>query len=151
MVYLKTTFREPARLCGTRHEGLYAVVEAEHADDGFVFFDKPRKLNFFMKDEHHFRGLLRFAYGPWVLAVKVKRAFFTPPSWKAAPAIEPGTPWSAAEDAELIAALEQSSNVKRSAQKLAYKTGRSRTALLYRYNKICPDIYSEDTEGDQDG
>lgn len=135
MVEYKEIAHEVERECGDRYLGLYLVATIEEGESSFVAFDQPRILEKFDPGRSHFRGMLRIDYGEKVVNARAKKWFMTPPSREAAPPIAPGTPWTDEEDA-LVNTLEDAENKNRTAQILSYQTGRSKTAILFRFNQL---------------
>jgi len=113
------------------------VAQQEKNGNGpsLVVFDKPRKLAKFDADRGHFRGLLRIEYGDKMIDTKNTRNLMVPPSQKAHKPVD-GNNWTEKQDQALLAFFDGSDNKAGSAQKYSYKTGRPKSSILYRFNKL---------------
>lgn len=137
---------EDPRECGERFEGAYAVTLTRAIKTDFVVFDQPRDLNKFDNDRSHFRGLLYIDYGDKVINATPKQCMI-PASKRAAVELKTG-PVTAKEDAFILKHMGRGVSISHDAQKLAYKLGRTKNQVMYRYQVLTKD--SDEEEGDED-
>jgi hypothetical protein len=132
---------EEERECGERREGLYAVSRG--VKGSFVLFKQPRSLEYFDPDRKHFRGLLQIDYGKELMKAP-KDSLVVPASWKAT------TNKVEIDDEELIERMEFGKSFSYVAQELAYETGQSKTAIIYRYNLLTGKIKCNKLDGPEE-
>ena len=148
-IYMNDIRKEEPRMCGVRKEGMYLVSRA--APDKmaeFYVFDKPRQLARFVNDQHHFRGLCHIDFGQDMIDTANKKDLMTPPSRLAAEPIPQGVAWTEEEDKMIFQLMSASPNKAMMAQSICFKTGRSKTSILYRYNHVLSEgnVDEEDAE-----
>lgn len=137
---------EDPRECGERFDGAYAVTLTRVIETDFVVFDQPRDLNKFDNDRSHFRGLLYIDYGDKVINATPEQCTI-PASKRAAVELKTG-PVTAKEDAFILKHMGRGVSISHDAQKLAYKLGRTKNQIMYRYQVLTKD--SDEEEGDED-
>lgn len=139
---------EDERGCGERSEGMYMIgfiQEPEvELDSKFVEFKKPRRLDAFWDDQHHFRGLLGIDYGKKLLKA-TNGSTMVPPSRTAHEPVG-DVPWTEGEDRLVLEHLSNSLNRARQAQLLSFELGRTKSSILYRFGKLVETEEGSDEE-----
>lgn len=141
---------EEPRECGDRREGCYCVVIPARAKDDFVVFEDPRPLEDFDPGRKHFRGMLQINYGQAVVDAKTEHTMI-PPSRKAKKPVTGD--FSKKEDLVVLKYMGKSKNLSNTAQRLAYKMGRTKNQIVYRFRKLTGAVgksEEESEEGDQE-
>jgi hypothetical protein len=120
---------EEERECGLRRDGLYIMATVDTEEPGeFKFFKKPRILEVFDPGRKHFRGMLAIDYGNAVLNATTDQTFI-PYSRR--------TETREVSDKELLKRFTKTSKpMARVAQEIAFETGSTKAAVIYRYQSL---------------
>lgn len=142
-VHIGELKNEPDRACGGRFEGFYLVewnapqtkeVPFEKSRETFQVLKSPVSLEVYDEGRKRFRGMLRIDYGQKMISNRLKKNRLTPPSWEKADPVD--GPFSVEEDTQIWETLNNSANRTGEAQRLAYRTGRTKAAILYRFKTL---------------
>jgi len=135
------TLDEESRDCGDREDGAYVVrIVNKKFSGGFKILDRPRILESFDPGRTHFRGMLRIDYGQKLVSKRMRKSLtMVPPSRVAKESVDKNAEWTDEEmDTmnDLIQWVDNGSSLSRAAQEVAYETGRSKNAVIYKFRKL---------------